>query len=426
MASRGALFVVRVSARPREAVRAVTRGFPVGPAVGASGDRSRGQSLVEFALVAPVMLLLVLTALDFGRVYLGWINLQTATRAASNFAANNATAWIDPSTTANAAIITEYRNQVVNDTANTNCALAPTTPADPTFTDGNGDAKTHDIGDRVTVALTCNFGVITPVISNILGGSIHVSASAMFPIKSGQFATSGGTAPVANFTASPTTTTTGSNVAFTDSSTGSPTTWQWDFGDLTPLVNAQNPTHAYTAAGTYSVTLTVTNATGNNALTRTNYIVVSSPPPVADFSASSTTPTTGTTVTFTGTSTGTPTNWAWTFGDGGSIPSGTSIASHAYNTAGTYTVTLVVTAASGTTTVTKTNYIVVSSSTCSVPDFVGAGTRINSGQGIWAGKGFTTTVQQSSGHSSGNYKITFQSIVGGTKVACNSTITVNG
>jgi PKD repeat protein len=416
MASRGALFLARVSARPREAVRAVTRGFPVRPV-------SRGQSLVEFALVAPVMLLLTLTALDFGRVYLGWINLQTATRAAANFAANNSTAWLTPQ---NTTTITQYRNQVINDTKNTNCALSPGTPADPVFSDGDGNGTTTQVGDRVTVSLTCNFGVITPIISNILGNTIHVSSSALFPVKSGQFATSGGTAPVASFTASPTTTTTGSNVAFTDSSTGSPTTWQWDFGDTTPLVNSQNPTHAYTAAGTYSVTLTVTNASGSNAFTRTNYIVVSAPPPVADFTASTTTPTTGATVTFTGTSTGTPTNWAWTFGDGGSLPNGTSIASHAYNTAGTYTVTLVVTTASGSTTVTKANYIVVSTATCTVPDFVTVGTRINDAPSVWSSKGFTSTINEAAGHSKGNYKITFQSIVAGNKIACNSTITVNG
>ena len=72
----------------------------------------------------------------------------------------------------------------------------------------------------------------------------------------------------------------------------------------------------------------------------------------------------------------------------------------------------------------------LSAATCTVPNFVGLQTRINSAQGLWgpgAGSaGFTTTILQQAGHSSGNYKITFQSIVGGQNVACNSTITVNG
>jgi PKD repeat protein len=431
MASRGILFEALVSARPREAVRAAAGGFPVSavrrlvgrtPAYG--GPRSRGQSLVEFALVAPVMLLLTLTALDFGRVYLGWINLQTATRAASNFAANNATAWLDP--VKNADTITKYRNQVINDTKNTNCTLLPDADGDnppkPAFTDGNGDAKTHDIGDRATVSLTCNFGVITPVISNILGNTIKVSASAMFPVKTGQFATSGGTAPVANFTGTPTATTTGTNVVFTDASTGSPTTWSWDFGDLTPTVSTQNPSHAYAAPGTYTVALTVTNASGSNTLTRTSYITVSTPPPVADFTASTTTPAVGATVIFTGTSTGTPTNWAWTFGDGGSISGSSNIASHAYNTANTYTVTLTVTAASGTTTVTKINYIVVQAPTCKVPTFTN--TPSGNAQTTWNAAGFTTTVVFQHQNNL-PYTIKSQSVVANSSAPCSTVITLD-
>lgn len=381
----------------------------------------RGQSLVEFALIVPAMLFLALIALDFGRVYLGWINLQNMARAASNFAANNSEAWI----TNDATTVAKYRNQVLNDAANTNCVLTPSIPADPTFTDGNGDGTTTEIGDRVSVSFTCTFTLITPIISNVVGKNLLVSASAVFPVKAGQFASSGGgTAPTANFTASPTTTTTGTNIAFTDSTTGSPTTWAWTFGDG-GTASSQNPTHAYAAAGTYTVALTATNASGSNTLTRTNYITISAPVPVANFTGTPTSIAVGSSVSFTDTSTGGPTSWAWTFGDGGTSNTGPNVA-HAYNTAGTYSVSLTVTGPGGTNSITKTNYVTVSVSTCTVPDFVGMGTHINSAQGIWTTAGFTTTIQQQAGHSNGNYNITFQSIVGGNHVACSSTITVNG
>ena len=51
-------------------------------------------------------------------------------------------------------------------------------------------------------------------------------------------------------------------VTFTDTSVGNPTQWLWDFGDGTPNSTQQNPVHAYSAAGTYVVTLTVRNSIG--------------------------------------------------------------------------------------------------------------------------------------------------------------------
>lgn len=75
-------------------------------------------------------------------------------------------------------------------------------------------------------------------------------------------------APVASFTATPTSGTAPLNVAFTDTSTGSPTSWSWAFGDG-GTSTAQNPAHTYTAAGTYTATLTATNGTGSSSTSST-------------------------------------------------------------------------------------------------------------------------------------------------------------
>ena len=64
-------------------------------------------------------------------------------------------------------------------------------------------------------------------------------------------------APVANFSGSPTSGTEPLTVNFTDLSTGSITSWAWTFGDG-GTSTAQNPSHTYTSAGTYTVALTVT------------------------------------------------------------------------------------------------------------------------------------------------------------------------
>ncbi len=82
-------------------------------------------------------------------------------------------------------------------------------------------------------------------------------------------------APVASFTASPTSGAAPLAVTFTDTSTGSPTSWSWDFGDGTAVSTQQNPSHTYSTAGAFTVTLTATNATGSNTVTTTDAITVS-------------------------------------------------------------------------------------------------------------------------------------------------------
>jgi beta propeller repeat protein len=51
------------------------------------------------------------------------------------------------------------------------------------------------------------------------------------------------------------------NVTFTDKSIGSPYAWKWDFGDGANSTQ-QNPTHTYSKAGNYTVTLTISNTDG--------------------------------------------------------------------------------------------------------------------------------------------------------------------
>lgn len=83
--------------------------------------------------------------------------------------------------------------------------------------------------------------------------------------------------PSANFTANPTSGNAPLGVQFTDQSTGSISTWDWNFGDGTPRSSARNPFHTYNSAGTFTATLTVTGPGGSN--NRSTTITVSSPPP---------------------------------------------------------------------------------------------------------------------------------------------------
>ncbi len=85
-----------------------------------------------------------------------------------------------------------------------------------------------------------------------------------------------GTAPTAAFAGTPTSGTAPVAVTFTDQSTDGPTAWSWTFGDG-GTSTAQNPSHTYTTAGTYTVSLTASNAFGSDVETKTNYITVTDP-----------------------------------------------------------------------------------------------------------------------------------------------------
>ena len=82
--------------------------------------------------------------------------------------------------------------------------------------------------------------------------------------------------PVVEFSGIPTSGLAPLNVVFTDSSTNSPDSWTWDFGDGGTSIE-QNPTHQYTAPGTYTVCLTATNAEGSDTGDKTGYITVTEP-----------------------------------------------------------------------------------------------------------------------------------------------------
>jgi len=77
--------------------------------------------------------------------------------------------------------------------------------------------------------------------------------------------------PTADFSADKTEGGTPLTVQFSDASTGTVTGWLWDFGDGTTS-ELQNPSHQYVNEGSYTVSLTATNAYGSDTMTRSSYI----------------------------------------------------------------------------------------------------------------------------------------------------------
>jgi len=117
--------------------------------------------------------------------------------------------------------------------------------------------------------------------------------------------------------------------------------------------------HTYTTAGTYTVTLTVSNADGEDTETKTYFINVLNPP-VAAFTANVTEGNAPLAVQFTDQSTGNVTSWSWDFGDGNTSTVQNPV--HTYESPGNYIVTLNASNAYGTNTHTKPDYIRVTKS----------------------------------------------------------------
>ncbi len=199
-----------------------------------------------------------------------------------------------------------------------------------------------------------NVSVIDTVTNNV--SSLNVGNR---PIAIGKFIGSLSVQPVlpiANFSTNLTSDYASLTVQFTDTSQNA-TSWNWDFGDGTNSTE-QNPVHAYSTTGNYTVNLTVSNANGTSSTSST--INVSTKPvlPVADFSANITSGYAPMTVSYTDTSTGTPNSWKWNFGDGSPLVTKYN-PTYTYSKAGTYTVKETVSNAAGKDTEINTNYITV-------------------------------------------------------------------
>jgi chitodextrinase len=126
-------------------------------------------------------------------------------------------------------------------------------------------------------------------------------------------------------------------VQFTDVSSGTVLERGWAFGDQAGASTNWRPAHVYEAAGSFTVTLSVTNTSGSDSITGT---VVVSATPQAAFTYTPTEIFTDTLVQFHDVSTGTVQEWRWEFGDGHESPDQNPV--HTFLEPGKVTVSLAV------------------------------------------------------------------------------------
>jgi PKD repeat protein len=135
-----------------------------------------------------------------------------------------------------------------------------------TFIASSADPKISDATSSKQVA-TAESGIIVLASdrTDTVRRYLHGCAGAVCPA-----------VPVADFTGTPLTGDAPLAVQFTDTTTGGPATWAWNFGDG-GTSTLQNPNHTFNA-GTWTVSLTVTNALGTDTMTKTGYVTAAVPP----------------------------------------------------------------------------------------------------------------------------------------------------
>ncbi|MCC6726503.1 MAG: choice-of-anchor B family protein [Saprospiraceae bacterium] len=201
------------------------------------------------------------------------------------------------------------------------------------FNDGAGGTST-ELNPIYTFFSAGNYEVVLTA-TNACGTASYTGTVVISP-----------NAPIAAFTLDYTGECAPLQVQFTDQSGGEPTAWQWSFPGGTPSSSTeQHPVVVYNEAGSFDVTLTVTNTAGTSEMVMASAINVGVAPQAGftvqlnDFTA-----------TFSNTSTNAQ-SYVWDFGDGNNTSTEANPV-HTYASNGTYTVSLTATNDCGTSTTT--------------------------------------------------------------------------
>lgn len=144
-------------------------------------EHPRGQGLVEMAILLPLLALMLVMAIDFGRVFFGWVALNNAARIGADTAASFADVWKGTYDGDQAGELARYQSRVSGDLQSLGCQGDPV--PDPIFdTDVDGDGDFYSDGDLVRLELECAFPLLTPLAEFAVGGPVTLHAQADFAI----------------------------------------------------------------------------------------------------------------------------------------------------------------------------------------------------------------------------------------------------
>jgi len=122
----------------------------------------KGQSMVEFALILPVFLLLLLGMVDLSRVISANFVLDNAARSAARI-----------------GVISNDDDDIETVINNATTTLNDS----PIVINITPDEDSRSSGDELSVEITYTVDIITPIVSNIIGGSIDISGKTIMRIE---------------------------------------------------------------------------------------------------------------------------------------------------------------------------------------------------------------------------------------------------
>jgi TadE-like protein len=154
--------------------------------------RTRGQGLVEFALVVPVMIFLIIAAVDMGRAVVAQNTLANAARHGSRVAAVNQLNPPDSVTSCNLDMPIEHLDEPHWSARACTAFYAITMDVDPgdvslTYAPPSGDTITCEpdqlhVGCLARISVATRWEAITPVVATILG-PLELSATSEQPVE---------------------------------------------------------------------------------------------------------------------------------------------------------------------------------------------------------------------------------------------------
>ena len=128
--------------------------------------------MVELTLILPVLLLMMLITVDFGRLFLSDVTLNNVVRVAANYGS------VNPNAFTGTPSLGTYNDVVGAESTGLNCDLKADAgghnPPIPTYPNGSG------LSGRSVATMTCEFALLTPIIRDFFGGKLPISASQSF------------------------------------------------------------------------------------------------------------------------------------------------------------------------------------------------------------------------------------------------------